>query len=181
MVPAGPPAAARVIPCRGPPPRGAYPAGMYMPPRGPAAAAAAAPVGTAGVETKSSRGGHRGDSGSSAGGRKLPLTARWPCPQAGPASLAHVLRGWLASLGVGASLSGSPFPTPSPPPGAGPAITRPRGRSEVPPTHTSSQQSAPPSHVRLGPERLERTRSRYFRDRDTETKGDGRVSRHRHL
>lgn len=80
-----------------------------MRPQGSGAAAAAAPAGTAGVETKSSRRGHRRDSWSSAAGRKRPLTARWPCPQAGPASLAHDIRVWLASLGVGASLPGSLF------------------------------------------------------------------------
>lgn len=36
--------------------------------------------------------------------------ARWPCPQAGPASLAHTLRFWIKSLGGGTSLFGSPFP-----------------------------------------------------------------------
>lgn len=77
-----PPAELSPLPCRGPPPRGLCPAGTRAPPRGPGAAA---PAGTAGVETRPSQRGHRRGDRSSRG-RERPLTRSWPCPLAGPAS-----------------------------------------------------------------------------------------------
>lgn len=83
-VPAGPPAASPFLPCRGPTHRGVCPAVIRAPPRG--NGAATAPAGTAGVETGPSQLGHRRSCRRSARGREQPLTQRWPCPQAGPAS-----------------------------------------------------------------------------------------------
>lgn len=155
-VPVGPPAASPFLPCRGLPPWGVCPARTRAPPRG-NGAATTAPAGTAGVETRPSQLRHRRSCRRSARGRERPLTLRWPCPQAGPAS-----RGIRPSGPTGTSASLHCFfwvflsnpPPPPPPPGAGRAIKRPSSRSEVPSNPVPRNQARPPSHVRLGPERL---------------------------
>lgn len=90
-------------------------------------------------------------------GRERPLTQRWPCPQAGPASRDIRPSGPTGTSGCPhfffwVFLSNSPPPLP--PLGAGRAIKRPSSRSEVPPNPVPRNQARPPSHVRLGPERL---------------------------